>query len=117
MHSPPRSRLQRSGNLFESLSLCQYIRPLSDSRRKSVISPKTPRGIANKLAISCHSFGMQFGLVVATFWPGEGTGHKGASRGACLACEAVVSKDDDRGRAAFNCALECVKSRTSSIQP
>jgi hypothetical protein len=31
--------------------------------------------------------------------------------------EAVVSKADGRGRAAFNCALGCVKRRTSPIEP
>ncbi len=37
--------------------------------------------------------------------------------GARLACEAVVSKADGRGRAAFNCALGCVKRQTSPIEP
>ena len=33
----------------------------------------------------------------------------------CLACEAVVSKADGRGRAAFNGALGCVKRKTSQL--
>jgi hypothetical protein len=31
--------------------------------------------------------------------------------------EAVVSKAEGRGRAAFNCALGCVKRQTSPIEP
>jgi hypothetical protein len=39
------------------------------------------------------------------------------ARGECLACEAVVSRADGRRRAAFNCALGCVKRQTSPIEP
>jgi hypothetical protein len=38
-------------------------------------------------------------------------------RGACLACEAVVSKAEGRGRAAVNCALGCANRLTSPIEP
>src|SRR5258707_14395530 len=58
-------------------------------------------------------------MVIDRFGSGPAAAHvrqyKAQAMERCLACEAVVSKADGRGRAAFNGALGCVKRKTSQL--